>query len=303
MGRQVFALLLCGLLLLTCLQVGAEEPQKGSLIIEYPYGGVEFELFLVAKGTDKGEIVAVGDFASYPLHWEGNPRELALTLQGYIIRDNIQPLALAATNGSGYIRFDHLEEGYYLIIGNHLLEEDLVTFPQPTMVMMPLLQGEEACYRVQVKPKYERRVLSNSMELHVLKVWDDNNDPARPKDVIVDLLCDEQIWDTVVLSGDNNWRHSWSDLPSMHLWTVVERDSGDYIVEVSREESRLVITNYKPEVLYPTEPTETTGPTEPVPPPDIPQTGMLWWPVPVLLLAGMALIFWGWLCCRRGREE
>ena len=299
MGRQIFALLLCGLLLLTCLQVGAAEPQKGSLIIEYPYGGVEFELFYVAKGTDMGKIVPTEDFASYPLYWEGNARELALTLQGYIIRDNLQPLATAATNGSGYIRFDNLEEGCYLILGNHLLEQDLVTFPQPTMVVLPFLQEEEPLYHVQVKPKYERREIFTAVELQVLKVWDDNNDPQRPEAVTVDLMCDEQLWDTVVLSVDNNWRYTWENLPAMHLWTVVEREPEGYIVEVSREEMRLVITNYKPEVLYPTEPTE---PTEPVPPPDIPQTGMLWWPVPVLLLLGLVLVTLGWLRRRRSMD-
>ena len=294
MRRQIFALLFCGLLLLTCLRVGAEEPQEGSLVIEYPYGGVEFELFLVATGTDTGNMVIAEDFASYPIHWEGNARNLALTLQGYIVRDQIEPLALATTNDIGYAHFDNLAEGYYLIMGNHLLEEDLVTFPQPTMVMMPLLHEGEACYRVRVKPKYERRSCSGGMEFHVLKVWDDDHHPQRPAEVTVDLLCDGEIWDTVVLSGANNWRHSWDNLPPMHLWTVTEREPKDYSVEVTRDGESFVITNYRPKVQPPTEPT---------PPPDIPQTGMLWWPVPVLLLAGLTLIVWGWLCRRRSAEE
>ncbi len=291
MCRRIFTLLFCGFLLLSCLQAGAEETQKGTLIIEYPYGGVEFELFMVAGETEEGEFFISEDFASYPVHWEGNGRELAMTLQGYILRDNLQPLATAASNDLGYVHFENLDKGYYLILGNHLIEQDLITFPQPTMVMMPYIQGEESSYRVRVKPKYEERKPTIKVELQVLKVWKDNDNPQRPEEVAVDLLCDGEIWDTVVLSGANNWRYTWGNLPPMHLWTVTERETDGYVVEVSCENACMVITNHKP------------IPPEPAPPPDIPQTGVLWWPVPLLLISGLTLIVWGWLCRRRSVEE
>lgn len=41
---------------------------------------------------------------------------------------------------------------------------------------------------------------------------------------------------------------------------------------------------------------------KPTPPPDLPQTGMLWWPVPVMLCAGVALLAVGVVCRRRGKQ-
>lgn len=34
----------------------------------------------------------------------------------------------------------------------------------------------------------------------------------------------------------------------------------------------------------------------------LPQTGQLWWPVPVLILAGLLLVILGWTCKRKARE-
>ena len=59
-----------------------------------------------------------------------------------------------------------------------------------------------------------------------------------------------------------------------------------------------------PKVSLEPEPTEPTQPkpTEPKPPvPSLPQTGQLWWPVPVLFCAGLVLILFGLI--RRREEE
>ena len=47
---------------------------------------------------------------------------------------------------------------------------------------------------------------------------------------------------------------------------------------------------------------ETEPTTEPTEPPDLPQTGQLNWPVPILAVAGMALIVIGWMM-RAGKKR
>lgn len=47
---------------------------------------------------------------------------------------------------------------------------------------------------------------------------------------------------------------------------------------------------------------ETEPTTEPTEPPDLPQTGQLNWPVPILAVAGMALIVIGWMM-RTGKKR
>ena len=62
-----------------------------------------------------------------------------------------------------------------------------------------------------------------------------------------------------------------------------------------------------PKVSPEPEPTQPTEPTEPKPtlPPegDLPQTGQLNWPVPVLACAGVALFLTGWLMSRDKKRE
>ena len=63
-----------------------------------------------------------------------------------------------------------------------------------------------------------------------------------------------------------------------------------------------------PKVPLEPEPTEPSAPTAPTAPPKpgttLPQTGQLNWPVPVMAVAGVILIFVGWLSClRRKRSE
>ena len=65
----------------------------------------------------------------------------------------------------------------------------------------------------------------------------------------------------------------------------MEKDPGDYKVTVTQEGVTFVITN-----TYsgnsPINPDNPSGPK-------LPQTGQMWWPVPVLVTMGLALIIFG----------
>ena len=57
-----------------------------------------------------------------------------------------------------------------------------------------------------------------------------------------------------------------------------------------------------------TEPEETTKPTETTPPtepeePKLPQTGQTNWPIPILAVAGLVLIAFGWFLCAGQRKD
>lgn len=172
----------------------------------------------------------------------------------------------------------------------------------------------------------------------VLKVWeDDGREEERPEEIVVQLLRDGEVYSTVTLNEANNWRHTWSSLSSKYDWTVVEKEPSGYTVKVSQEGITFVITNTIGEPDEPDEPDHPDNPDNPDHPdnpdnpdhpenpdspgepshpnqpgspdvPDIPeapetrlpQTGMLWWPVPMLAAAGLLLILLGLL---RNRSE
>lgn len=175
----------------------------------------------------------------------------------------------------------------------------------------------------------------------VLKVWeDDAAKTQRPQSVKVYLLRDGELYDVVELSADNNWRYRWDSLPSGHVWAVVERPVDGYSTSIEQKGITFVITNtlvstVNPDPGTPPDPGADPSPgidpepspgadpdpvpgTDPVPTPSVqptptpsadpgvptlPQTGLLWWPVPVLACAGLLLFTLGWVRHRRDEDE
>ena len=153
---------------------------------------------------------------------------------------------------------------------------------------------------------------------HVLKVWeDDGNKDKRPDEIVVQLLRDGRVYDNVTLNEGNNWRHIWTGLDADSRWRVVEYETPKgYTVAVDRQGITFVMTNSwteeipdepppegnippPPDENIPDEPppgSDWPGGDEPDEPgePDLPQTGVLWWPVPVLACAGLFLFLIGW---------
>ena len=133
------------------------------------------------------------------------------------------------------------------------------------------------------------------------------------------LLRNGEVYDTVTLSEENGWSHTWTGLDKDDTWQVVEADVPDgYTVTVTREGITFVVTNTRskdnPDEPEPGEeipdnppPTGSQEPGEEIPEepapqgPALPQTGTLWWLVPLLACGGMALFLLGW--ARRRREE
>lgn len=78
---------------------------------------------------------------------------------------------------------------------------------------------------------------------------------------------------------------------SPFLISMPKYENGAYVTDVTAT----------PKVPLVTEPTEPEA-TEP-PDPQLPQTGQLNWPIPVLLVSGLALFMLGWYLRRGGRKE
>ena len=119
------------------------------------------------------------------------------------------------------------------------------------------------------------------------------------------LLRNGKVYDTVILTAKNNWRYTWRDLDCSCQWTVVEKAVEDYTVSVTREGITFVVTNSYDKVI-PDTPAPERPPDKPEKPsnskPGLPQTGQLWWPVPLLVAAGLLFIIIG-LVQRRGAAD
>ena len=118
------------------------------------------------------------------------------------------------------------------------------------------------------------------IDVEVLKIWkDEGHENERPKKITAALLRDGVVYETVALHAENGWSYQWHALDPSYTWTVKEQTVLDkYTSSAVRDGDVFIITN-----------------TYSV----IPQTGQLWWPVPILLAFGLGMIVIG-LIRRRG---
>ena len=121
----------------------------------------------------------------------------------------------------------------------------------------------------------------------VQKRWDDEGYASkRPASITVELLCNGLVYDTQTLNADNKWQYIWENLPAKdkmrkdNVWTLREIEPNGYTSKVWEEDGTFIVLNsYKGSKL--------------------PQTGQLWWPVPLLCTAGLVLLAAGLMLKKR----
>lgn len=320
--KKILACVLCLMMVCTfAFSCFAAEVEVEGCELSVTFQEVEsaqFQLYRVGEASEDGKLTLTGSYADYPVELNVTTNEAyqtaADTLWGYILRDGLEADYTAETDENGVAKFSDLSDGLYLIGGQSIETEKGTYVLSAQLWSLPYRANtaDEFTYSVSASPKFTfTEIPPSKLTVKVLKVWDDKgNEEERPQSVTVKLLKSGTVVESVVLNAANNWRYTWEDLESGD-WTVVEDAVEGYTVKVTQEGVTYVVTNtYVPEETQPTEPEETTKPTEPevttqptTPSETIPKTGLLWWPVPVLLIAGLALIVVGTLSHRKDRNE
>ena len=125
----------------------------------------------------------------------------------------------------------------------------------------------------------------------VVKTWDDRGyESRRPKSVRVTLLQNDTSYATQTLSAENSWQYTWDKLPrydkngAEFVWTIREEAVSGYTPSVRLNGTTFVLTNS-------------------VAKQKLPQTGVLWWPVPILIVAGLLFLIAGTLARRKEHHE
>ena len=248
------------------------------------------------------------------------------------------PVATKKVDDKGEVKFENLDCGLYLLMGSALKDGRYTYTPKSTLLTLPNLEQktdaegnvtEEAWqYDVAANGKWDRSYKGggggkNYISLSVLKQWEDDSPETRPGSVTVRLMKDGKEYDEVTLTAAKGWKHTWNNLDKNAEWTLAEVDVPDeYTVLVDREGNTFVVTNtgsviIPPEPLPegPVDPGKDPGtggeggdgsldiPDEKIPQGNLPQTGVLWWPVQALTLVGLVLFVLGWADARRVRKN
>ncbi len=324
MWTVLLSLLLMGSLFLPALAAEEIDPNRSG-ILEVHFAlddgteltGMQFDLYRVAEVRGDGSTQLCPAFAALDTDISLTPSDAwavaASSAANLVRRNGLEPEQSACLNEKGVARFPEpgkeLLPGIYLVISKTMETGSGKICCQPTLAALPLEDGGWN-YNVLVKPK--GGVISAEDHLEVLKIWDDQGlENQRPQSVIVDLYCDDVLVDTQELSAENQWQYLWEPVPvwkslgqagegpgsnvtveGEHSWYVVERHADSYQQSYTLSGSRrIVITNTQ----HPETP-PTSGD-------DLPQTGVLWWPVPVLALSGLFLLVLGKVMAKRKREH
>lgn len=350
--RRLRALLACMVLVLSAfpMQVfadkGTANENRMSLSIQYPCEGTEFMIYRVADVSEDGTCSLTGEFQNYAVSPEDTEtfRTQAPVLAAYAQRDQIAPADAGLIGSDGSLTFELRGSGMYLVDGARRVSGGFVYTPEPFFVILPG-RGEDGSLMpdVAVMPKYGRDPdlpEGQTTKRKVLKIWKDEDTLSRRSEsVTVQLLMNGAVWDTAVLSAENNWRYQWDELDASHSWRLVEETvPSGYTVTVAQEGNAFVVTNTcqvpgnpdnpgpgkdsgggggsdgggsTPEQPSYTDIPDGRVPDSPAPElleilenlvplaSKLPQTGQLWWPVPLLSAGGLLLISLG---CLRRRE-
>ena len=273
--------------------------------------GAKFSIYRVADADETGELTVRSEFDEFDLDIRGKNdrrwREMAQTLESYVLRRELTPADSGKTDKTGMLTFPTqgktLAAGLYLVIGERHTQGGNDYDAEPFFVLLPTqdLENNEWVYDISANVKFGKTPVpddGDTVTRKVLKVWDDDGaEDSRPQEITVELLRNGKVYDTVKLSEKNNWRYTWLDLDADARWSVTEKTVSGYTVSITREGITFVVTNTKKpdRTDTPDTPVKPSNPSKPSSPakPTLPQTGAVWWHVEALALSGLVFLILG----------
>lgn len=270
MERKIKNCIVCFIVLFFMGFTTVKADTLGSLIVSCPQESMSVSLYRVADTKYN----LVDSFSKYSVSLkEEDLSGVANVLEDHILKDHIQPDYTSVSQSDKNAVFTGLDSGVYLIVPSTSKE---YTFQ---CSFVSIIDDSEITSVL----KYESKNTLSSV--HVLKVWKQDSKKQRPTSISVDLLQTDakgntKVLDTQVLSAQNEWSYTWQDLSIDYSYRVLEsKVPSGYTESVVQEKNTMVLTNTANKTITDKKKTDK----------DLPLTGQLWWPVPVLLFVGMSL--------------
>ncbi|MEE0410584.1 MAG: Cna B-type domain-containing protein [Clostridia bacterium] len=235
-------------LLLTSVTVSASENNQldinnvGSLSLTYAndneiFSDVKVSIYRVADISDDIAYTLTGSFENYPIDINSASSDhewqvLSYTLFSYVVANGVEVDKTLYTDENGMVKFEDIRTGLYLVLSEILNRGDGKYYFVPFLITNPYFINNEWYYDVVAKPKMQ--IVDSDFEgeiekLVVTKRWKDSGyELYRPKEIVVDILKNGNVFSTQVLSAENNWTYSWFVPNDDSVWTVMEKSVKDF---------------------------------------------------------------------------
>ena len=122
---------------------------------------------------------------------------------------------------------------------------ELAYVPMPSLIDLSDSDGEGTSWTYDLTALPKLKVLpANDLiksKYNVVKKWVNDTEGIRPEYVTAVLYRNGVEFDSAVLNDDNNWEHTWSNLPATADWSIKEKEI-PFGYEVTYEESENTVT-------------------------------------------------------------
>lgn len=148
------------------------------------------------------------------------------------------------TNQDGNVKYDNLDLGLYLIKQTNKV--DGFSKIDSFLAMIPKEIDNSWEYNIKATPKTD---IIRVMDINVRKVWNTSNNNTNhginlPKSITIELLLNDEVVDTVKLNNENEWKHTWTDLPKSDSYIVREINvPKGWTVTYQKEDNSFIVTN------------------------------------------------------------
>ena len=212
--------------------------KKGEVTLtEYPPEGAVFEFYKVASADEKMYLTLTSKFAPYADQIEINVAdedhskaqavwaETANTLASLVPGEGIEP-DMTFTNAGKKCTATDLEVGLYLVLSKPIEVGNELYYTAPMLVSVPvnfvdtdhtmdpadipyIQETEEWIYEYEINVKYGCEEIP-PREYRVTKEWvNDGEGKTRPPTILVNVLKNGVLDQTITLNAANNWTATW----------------------------------------------------------------------------------------------
>lgn len=265
---------------------------------ENAVAGMEFRGYRISDIEENGELTVTDRFAAYrdalDIRGENDSAwsEMAAVLEQEILKDtSLKAEVISQTDDQGSLSMEDISMGLYLFVAEAVEQNEKIYTVAPFFVMLPSQDKQTNTWEYEIAVNAKIQSESVRTDFKVIKIWKDScHENQRPKSIEIVLWCDGKEYDKVTLPENGQWQHTWSNLETEHKWTVTEKQQDGYAEpKIEREGYTFTVTN--------------TCSKSKDNPSKLPQTGQLWWPVPVLICGGLLCIVIGLGRKRRAEHE